>query len=367
VRTRCRDGVAKGVRTENSFLAGCMSPVTALLLSDDRPGHYHLAEGVIAAVRRLKAVDVVRLEVRRGAWPGAVLAAYMNAGFSPQWLLRSVYGLDAGNLPQAHLIVSAGAETLAANAAVARLLHAPNVFYGSLRGFRPESFALVLTSYARYADRPRHVIALKPSSIDPATLPVRPVAQQLGPARPPRLAGLLIGGDAGGFSYTPDDWSRLIGFLGETHRAWGTRWIVSNSRRTPDAVSGAISSLAAGVDGPITEFIDVRAVGAGTLRGVLERVEAIVCTDDSSTMVSESISALLPTVGVTPARHAFTEEERGYRAFLAANGWYRSLTITALTPERVLAELVQIRPLTENPLDWLAAILRERLPGLFQT
>jgi mitochondrial fission protein ELM1 len=342
-----------------------MPPLTALLLCDDRPGHYHLAEGVIAAARRLKPVDVIRLEVRRGAWPGAVLAALVNAALSPGWLLRTVYGLDARNLPQARLIVSAGAQTLAANVAAARLLGAPNVFYGSLRGFRPESFALVLTSYARSANRPRHVMALKPSSIDPATLPVRSPAQRLGAGRPPNLAGLLIGGEAGGFSYAPHDWSRLIGILGETHQAWGARWIVSNSRRTPDAISDAISSLAASADGPIAEFIDVRAVGSGTLRGVFGRAEAIVCTDDSSTMVSEAISALLPAVGVTPARHAFTEEERGYRTFLAANGWYRSLPIAGLTPERLLAELAQIRPLTENPLDRLAAILRERLPGLF--
>src|SRR5918997_1180402 len=78
------------------------------------PSQYHLAEGVIAAARRLRPVEVVRREVRRGAWPGTVLAAYVNAGLSPQWLLRGVYGLDARALPEAALIVSAGGETLAA-------------------------------------------------------------------------------------------------------------------------------------------------------------------------------------------------------------------------------------------------------------
>jgi mitochondrial fission protein ELM1 len=342
-----------------------MSALSALLLCDSRPGHYHLAEGVITAARRLKPVHVVRLEVRRGAWPGKVLAAAVNAGLSPRKLLSVVYGLDPQKLPQAQLIVSAGGETLAANAVAARLLGAANVFYGSLRGFRPECFSLVLTSYARYASRPRHAMALKPSSIDPAMLPARSGLDKLGRARPPRVAGLLIGGDAGGFSYASDDWSRLIGFLGETRQAWGTQWIVSNSRRTPTAVSDGISPLVGGADSPIAEFIDVRALGAGTLRGVLERAEAIVCTDDSSTMVSEAISALLPAVGVTPVRSTFTEDERGYRTFLAANGWYRSLPIKELTPDRYLAELEKIRPLAENPLDWLAAILQQRLPGLF--
>jgi mitochondrial fission protein ELM1 len=208
-------------------------------------------------------------------------------------------------------------------------------------------------------------MSLKPSSIDPATLPARPRGQRLGPGRPPGIAGLLIGGEAGGFNYTPDDWTVLIGFLGETQRIWGTRWIVSNSRRTPGAVSDTLASLAASTDGPIVEYIDVRSVGAGTLRMLFERAEAIVCTVDSSTMISEAISALLPVIGVSPSSHTFTEEERGYRAFLAANGWYGSLPITELAPERFLAELAKLRPLTENPLDRLAAILKERLPGVF--
>src|SRR5512145_1725978 len=43
-------------------------PLKALLLSDGKPGHYHLAEGVLAAVARLRPLDTRRLTVRRSFW-----------------------------------------------------------------------------------------------------------------------------------------------------------------------------------------------------------------------------------------------------------------------------------------------------------
>ena len=42
-----------------------VTPLKVIFLADTRPGHYHLAEGVIAAVNRLRPVEVTRIEVKR--------------------------------------------------------------------------------------------------------------------------------------------------------------------------------------------------------------------------------------------------------------------------------------------------------------
>jgi uncharacterized protein len=124
-------------------------PLKVLLLSDGRPGHFRLAEGIVAAVGRRRSVAVEQLHCRRGRWPGRVLAALSNANRFDVPILQTVYGL-VPPLPGAYdLVVSAGAETLAANIACARFAGADNIFYGSLRAFKPSSFSLVLTSYAR--------------------------------------------------------------------------------------------------------------------------------------------------------------------------------------------------------------------------
>lgn len=339
-----------------------MSPLKVLLISDDRPGHYHLSDGVVAAIARLRPVRVTRLPVQRRGWiPTRTLAQLMIAGMSPRAVLRFGYGIDAQAAPAADLIVSAGGETQVPNAAMARLTQATNIFCGSLRRLPPEAFSLVISSYAKHASLPRHIVTLKPSSIDPGK-----TRGADGPAlqRPPRLAGALIGGDSGQFRYQRQDWQELLHFLEASFATHGTRWLVSNSRRSPDSVSDDLSALARKPDGPIAEFIDVRTAGPGTLARIFEQADAILGTEDSSTMISEAVCAGLPVVGVSPRRYRFDDEERGYRDFMRENGWSRSLPLAELTPERFLAELAKITPLQENHLDRLAATLRQRLPQL---
>jgi uncharacterized protein len=145
------------------------------------------------------------------------------------------------------------------------------------------------------------------------------------------------------------------------HAAYGTRWIISNSRRTPTAIS---DQLAAELAAP-HRLIDVRDAAAMPLAQAFAEAEAVICTDDSSTMISEAIAAGLATIGARPARHTLPLDEAGYRAYLVDNRWHRVVDIAALTPERLLAELAQIAPLQQDPLEQLAALLVERLPQLY--
>lgn len=338
-----------------------MAPLTILLISDGRPGHYHLSDGIVAAAARLRPVETQRLEVRRHRWaPGRVLAALIEGGLAPVRLLTLGYGIDAKALPRADLVVSAGGDTIAANAAAARLLGAPNIFYGSLRQFRPEDFALVLTSHARFRDRPRHVVTLKPSALDPDSIPP--------PARTGSQAstlGLLVGGDTETVRFAPGDWARLIDFVRAMTADTGSRWIVSNSRRTPREATDALGALAREPASPILSFIDVRSAGAGTLAELFARANAVLSTVDSSSMVSEAVWVRRPVIAISPGASSLPESEQGYRDYLAANGWAVALPIAELTPKRVGAEIARLRPLDENPLDLLAAILAEKLPAIF--
>jgi mitochondrial fission protein ELM1 len=174
----------------------------------------------------------------------------------------------------------------------------------------------------------------------------------------------LIGGNAGPFRSKREEWERLVNFARDVSRAWGTRWLISTSRRTPDYVSDLIAELAK--DKTVVErFVDYRTAGPGTLPQVFGKAEAIVCTEDSSTMISEAVSARLPVVGVAPEAHRFTDEETEYRNFLIRNDWCRVLPIAGLNPESFARALSEIAPVGENPLDALAAKLKERLPELF--
>lgn len=343
------------------------TPLKVIFLADTRPGHYHLAQGVIAALARLRPVEVTRIEVKR-KWivPTRWLRRRISAKtFFPPRMLRMAYRVDAYALPKADLVVSAGGETQMPNICVARFLDIPSIFCGSLlRGLGPENFSLIISSYDRDVGSDRHIVVLKPSSIDPDALKRPESVLRYGPECHPKLAGLLIGGNAGPFRYRRKEWELLLAFIAEIAKVWGTRWLVSTSRRTPDYVADRIAELAKD-ESSIARFIDYRTAGPGTLPEIFATAEIIVCTEDSSTMISEAVSARLPVIGVAPDAHRFTDEEQNYRAFLIQNGWCRVLPIAELTPASLARALSEIEPIKENPLDALAAKLKDRLPELF--
>ena len=250
-----------------------MTPLKVIFLADTRPGHYHLAEGVIAALARLRPVEVTRILVKR-RWivPTRWLRRRINAeSFYPPRMLRMAYRIDAEALPKADLVVSAGGETQMPNICVTRFLGVPNIFCGSLlRGLGPENFSLVISSYDRDAGSPRHMVVLKPSAIDPEALGRPATVPRYGPDHHPRLAGLLIGGNAGPFRYRRGEWERLLDFARALSKAWGTRWLVSTSRRTPDFVADRVAELAKD-ESVIARFIDYRTAGPGTLPDVFRQ------------------------------------------------------------------------------------------------
>lgn len=343
-----------------------MRALEALILSDGRPGHYSLSEGIVTAIAQVREVNLRRMQVERPWWlPARALSYLVNYGVSPEQILRRVYGVDAYALGSPDLIVSAGGDTLAANISAARVTGAANVFYGSLRRYRPSDFSLVLTSYAEQAKGPNRLMTLKPSSNNPDEAEAAGSRPVRAPGDFPRVAGLIIGGDAGTVRYTDEDWRELLVFISECAELWGTRWIVSNAPRTPDLVSGML----AGMTGPqraVQQFIDIRQVGPGTLGPLLIDSEVIVCTADSSTMLSECVWMRRPVVSVTPRGWALPANEASYREWLSANGWAKQLPIAQLSPDSFLDVLDAIEPLDVNPLDKLAGELKERLSLLIE-
>jgi mitochondrial fission protein ELM1 len=339
--------------------------LTALLLADGKPGHYHQAEGVIAAIGRVRPVTTIRLEVRRRfVVPTRTLAQLLNLGASPALILRLGFGIRADTLPAADVVVSAGGETLAANAAVAKVLGAANIFCGRLRRLHPEHVRLVIVSLERFGELPNHLVSLPPSPIDTAAAG-NGAGVRFGRANPPARVGVLIGGNSGAHRYGSEDWLQLTGFLRDANRSHGMRWLAATSRRSGSLIGDGLAAMAANKEGGLDTFIDFRTAGPGTLPQIFAAADAILCTDDSTTMISEAVGACLPVVSVVPAASTLEAREAEYRQFLASEGWYRSLALSLLTPDTFLAALEEITPRTSSQLDELAAAVSRRLPELF--
>jgi mitochondrial fission protein ELM1 len=337
-------------------------PLNVLLLSDGKPGHYHQAEGVVAALARLGTLATTRLEVRRRfVVPTRALLQLVNAGAAPGRVLSFGYGIRADALPPADVVVSAGGETLAANAAAAKALGAANIFCGRLRRLAPEHVGLVLVNLDSLAAHPNHLVCLPASPID--IVPPKS-ARRFARDNPPSKVAVLVGGNSGAFRYRQEDWLALTQFLRAAHRSHGISWLATTSRRSGAFIAGALASMAAEPDSGLETFLDFRTAGAGTLAQILGAAEAVLCTDDSTTMISEAIGACLPVAAVVPERRALEAREAEYRRHLADRGWYRSLPMVELSAETFLAALAEIVPRTSSARDELAAAIASRLPQL---
>ncbi|MGI9426627.1 MAG: ELM1/GtrOC1 family putative glycosyltransferase [Hyphomicrobiaceae bacterium] len=329
--------------------------IRILILGDGRLGHVHLSDGIAAAVQRRRPVTISRIDVSRGRWPGPVAALMTRSNLSSDRLLTTIYGLDPEDLPDVDLIISAGAETLAANICIARRLRAQNIFYGSLRQYRPSDFSLVLTSYRRAVRAANMVQTLKPSAFDPDDLP----ALQRGSV--PQQLGLVIGGPTRGVVYRDAEWGQLAALLQRSHEDNGIRWVVSNSRRTPPEATARFQALAEPADGPVSALIDVDDTDAPGLPDLFAQVGGIVCTADSSSMISEAVWARRPLVTVAPEAFRLSLNEKAYRDWMIQNGWYAAHRLARLTPTVLVDALLALQPLKDNPLDALAELLEKHL------
>lgn len=335
-------------------------PFRILILSDGRPGHFNLSEGIARALTRRRPGDVGRQPVRRFA-PGRLAAWATNARLPSRWLLSKLHRLDADAVPACDVIVSAGAETLSASVALARLRGVPNIHYGSLRAFRPKDFSLVLTSYAGRADDDRVVFAAKPAPFDPADLgPPRNPADWPG-GRPGRMA-IAVGGPSPDCPFEPDDWRHLERLIGDLANH-GIAVTVTNSRRTPGEISDRLASLA-GPGGPIARWIDVRQPDAARFFSLLADADALLVTADSSSMVSEAVFARRPIVALAPRGSRLTADETQYRAALVERNLTKTCTLGTAAAADVVSVLAGLTPYTGNPLDDLATLIFTKLPAL---
>jgi len=195
------------------------------------------------------------------------------------WLAR-VYGLE---LPvgQPDLIISSGANTLLANALLARLQQAPNAYSGSLKGYDAKAYRVIFT-----------VVGLGvPNN---CVLPLPPVPANI--FNMPALAGdseplvaVLVGGDGAGYEFRDEDWLAMAAWLSELATKRGARLLLTTSRRTGiDAEHLLKAGLAANL---LAQAVWWSEAPQPVVREFLSRASVIVVTEDSLTMVAESIYA----------------------------------------------------------------------------
>ena len=321
-----------------------------LLISDGRPGHYRQSEGVVAAVARRRAVSVQRLDLETRKIIPKGLIPKLGRLLPPALFLRLVHGLAPARIAPADLIVSSGGSTLGANVAVARLQGTPNVFSGSTRGFPLEAFHLVLTPYPSVARPPIVVAGAKPTPFDPDRVPPPRALHAPEDLRKARIS-LLVGGPTSVADFRDDDWDRLARLIGELAGAWQCRVTIVTSPRTPDAAYARVTPLL----GDAVALIDYRTAGPGSIERAFD-CDAVLITSDSMSMMTEAALSRRPAIALAPAVTRPHRDDEAVAGLVDAR-WLALVPLASADAARVAAAAATLKPMTENHLDRLAALV----------
>ena len=281
-----------GTRADNG--AGCTSaaaPLAVWLLSDGAPGHLSQSRGIVDALATRRAVEIttIELKVRSPLWKRLGRLALPRIRDTAGWF-RRIYGA-APPPGQPALIVSSGANTLLANALLARLHRVPNVYSGTLKGYEPAAFGCVF-SVVPLGVTCNHV------------LPLPPVPGELARPLPPAPGGepliaVLIGGDGAGYAFKDEDWRAFADGLAALSRRENARLLLTTSRRTGAAAETLLREhLPAEL---LADAVWWSQAPRKVMRDFLAAAQAIVVTEDSLSMVAESLYSGRPVLSVAPA------------------------------------------------------------------
>jgi mitochondrial fission protein ELM1 len=267
-----------------------VSAITVWLLSDGAPGHLSQSRGIVDALATRRAVEVITvdLKVRSTLWKRLGRLALPHIRDAAGWF-RRIYGV-APPPGRPELIVSSGANTLLANALLARLHRVSNVYSGTLKGYDPAAFDCVF-SVVPLGVACNHVLPLPPV---PGEL-ARPLPASGGE----RLIAVLVGGDGAGYAFKDEDWRASAVGLATLARRENARLLLTTSRRT-----GALAETLLREHIPTELLADAvwwSQAPRRVMRDFLAAAQAIVVTEDSLSMVAESLYSGRPVISVAPA------------------------------------------------------------------
>ncbi len=314
-----------------------------VILGDGIRGHVVQSRGIASRLSEIAPIDTAEFEVP--VLKGLSRVTYMkllarklpgaSARFAESWLKGAGAGelldrlreTDAGDGPL--LFLSAGSVAAPYCLALARVFGGKScvVMSPSVLGIKPFDWAIV----------PRHdgqtgenvlVTLGAPNAICPRLLAER--KRELLSDYPPRRAlawGVLVGGDDRNYSIAPLWVNKVMPSLLERARRAGADVYVTTSRRTQAAAETALSRLCAGNDS-VRMLLLASQDPRNPVPGMLGHCSRVFCTEDSVSMISESVTGGARVAVITVGHR------RGIRRFFQEITEYL-VDLRVLSPRRL--------------------------------
>ncbi|NKI18568.1 hypothetical protein HCU74_14215 [Spongiibacter sp. KMU-166] len=331
-----------------------MGTINILVIYDGKPGHLSQSLGLAKLIQQRLSAPVA-ITVMRAKPRAKLLNRPLRevAAWGRRSLCRGLltfYNISALPGQRPDLIISFGGNVVALNVALKRLWQSRNIAIGNIYCFAESDFDAHITGFGKEGQVNAVASHIAMCSID------RHVCDAAGRAmrdtHPTPLWALFVGGDGSGYRYTVQDWQSLAQALNTLAEIHGIRWLLSTSRRTG---SEGLQCLQHYLDSAaVASSIWYGEANATPLTAYLGAASRIFCSEDSLSMLSESVAMNKPVVAFSPAERADGQTHHEMVAHMQSSG---------LLERWKIADLAEYQPTPYAPAlsydEQLTAIFRQ--------
>ncbi len=271
-----------------------------LIIKDDKPGHYNQTEGLLLSLKTLyphAKIEYIVVAIR-SKLSRKILRLFINyypsffKSFSHTKYLHYFYRLFGLPQNKPDIIISTGGNTAALNAWFALLYNSKNILNGALRGLKEERFTCI-TTVIDLGYTNQVILEMAPNTITEQTLEDQKnlFLKKTSLSVNQTYFTLLIGGDGSGYIYNESFYRMLASFVETTAQKYNVKWLITTSRRTPKDIE---EKLAKKLEPVSAYFVAYHQNSEKVLLPFLALGSSIFVTEESSSMISEAISANKP-------------------------------------------------------------------------
>lgn len=288
--------------------------MNVLVIKDNKPGHYNQTEGIVLALQEIYPdlkIDDCEIEIKNKI-SRKLLRYLLNALpfiFKHQNSLKYIkYFYEKFALPanRPDLIVSTGGNTSNLNAWLSLAYGAKNILNGALRGLHEELFTCI-TTVIDLGYKNQVILDVAPNTVTQEIL--KKEAEAFSSLhhldKNETYYTLLVGGDGSGYKYDVEFYAYLVEFIKKISEEKNVKWLITTSRRTPLEIE---QKLKKELDRHCAYFVAYHKQAEKVLLPYFGLCEAVFVTEDSSSMISEAISARKKQTYVLGPEHANPDE-----------------------------------------------------------
>ena len=276
-----------------------------LVLKDDKPGHYNQTEGILIDLKsKYNNLNIEYIEVEIKSKISRKLLRFLLNNFSMLFERNSIniigYFYKKFTMPnnKPDLIISTGGNVSNINAWLSKYFQCKNILNGALRGLNENLFTYI-TTVIDLGYKNQIILDVAPNIITKEKLTEKSeeFIHLYNLDTNQKYYTLLIGGDGAGYKYDDKFYNDLIFFVKKISKKRNIKWLITTSRRTPKDVE---IKLEEELKNCSSYFVSYNKKEEKILTPFLGLSKAIFVTEESSSMISEAISAKKAVFSIRP-------------------------------------------------------------------